>query len=248
MISSGSLAATGDNARPQSSANPDLDCGRCAVVEEADHRIANHLALLAGSVRLKAAAVARSPGEPTHGEVRLMLESIVVQIDTIARLHRSMAMGGQAAAHVQTLLHDICRGFAATFPERLDLVEDLSFDQLVAAKHVPSLSQIVSELITNAAKHAGSDGQAGRIVVRTRLARGAAIVIEILDDGPGLPADFDLSTHDGLGLRLIRALSRKLGATISFDNIDPGLRVQMALPLAVVAAPVGGSWSIHPFD
>lgn len=241
MISTGNLAATGSITSPQPAVNLGEDCGRCAMVEEADHRIANHLALLAGSVRLKAATFAQSSATPTRGEIRLMLEGVIIQIDTIARLHRSMAMGGQAAAHVQTLLHDICRGFAATFPERLELIEDLPFDQLIAPKHVPALSQIVSELITNAAKHAGSDVQAGQIVVRTRLAPGAAIVIEILDNGPGLPADFAPSAHDGLGLRLIRALIRKLGATISFDDIDPGLRVQIALPPEVTAPPLDGS-------
>ena len=245
MIGPASPAATGGADGRSVVANPSLDCGRCAVVEEADHRIANHLALLAGSVRLKAAALTRSPAPLSPREVRLMLEGVLTQIDTISRLHRSMATGDQGAAHVQALLHTICRGFAATFPERLELVEDLSCDQLVAAKHVPALSQIVSELITNAAKHAGSDGQAGRIVVRTRVAHGSAILIEILDDGPGLPADFDPSAHDGLGLRLIRAQVRKLGATISFENIDPGLRVQMALPPTVAAAPLDGSRSMH---
>lgn len=231
--------------RSQSSEDPGDHCGRCAIVEEADHRIANHLALLAGSVRLKAAAFAQSPGMPSRSDVRLMLEGILVQIDAIAQLHRSMAVKGQAAVHVQTLLHDICRGFVATFPERLELVEELPVDQLIAAKHAPALAQIVSELITNAAKHAGSDRQAGQIIVRTRLAPDAAIMIEILDDGPGLPADFDPLTQGGLGLRLIRALVRKLGATIVFENRKPGLQVQIGLPAAVVAADGGPP---HPLD
>ena len=211
------------------------DCGRCAVVEEADHRIANHLALLAGSVRLKAATLGQDVGPLPRSDVRLMLDGLVAQIDTIAGLHRSMAMGGRGATHIQTLLHDMCRDLAGTFPERLQLIEDLPCDALIAGSHVPALSQIVAEVITNAAKHAGQDGRAGRIVVRSSVTPVGGMVIEIEDDGPGLSADFDPASHNGLGFRLIRALGRKLGATISFEDASPGLRVRLELPQSVGA-------------
>lgn len=40
-------------------------CDGCRLIQEADHRIANHLAMLAASVRLKELELARGPAVPS---------------------------------------------------------------------------------------------------------------------------------------------------------------------------------------
>ncbi|MGL6043596.1 MAG: ATP-binding protein, partial [Sandaracinobacteroides sp.] len=76
-----------------------------------------------------------------------------------------------------------------------------------------SFALLVTELVTNAAKHA-YDARGG--VVHVKVARdGAQRLLEIVDEGFGLPADFSIeaSGKGSLGMSIIQALSQALGGT-----------------------------------
>jgi len=84
-------------------------CDEYRIVQEANHRIANHLALLSGFVRLKAADLGRRPVAPTIAGVQLLLESVRAQIEAIAHLNRTLALDGQRPpVDLGEHLHDIC--------------------------------------------------------------------------------------------------------------------------------------------
>ncbi|MDP3852452.1 sensor histidine kinase [Phenylobacterium sp.] len=209
-------------------------CDDCRLIEEANHRIANHLSMLAAFARLKAIEMARqSPAEPTGESVQLFLESIRTQIEAIARLHRSLAANGRrTSADLSEHLHEVCAPLASLLTGRIELVEDFAPGCRAPTDQILPLTQIVSEAITNAVKHAYAPGQAGKILVRSRQPRLGALVIEIADNGPGLPVAVDAASGGGLGLRLMRALGKQLGARIEFRSQDAGLTVRVTLPPA----------------
>jgi two-component sensor histidine kinase len=70
----------------------------------------------------------------------------------------------------------------------------------------------------------------GRVLVK--LARGDdALVVEVLDDGVGLPPDFTLEHSRGLGLSIVHTLvTSELGGQIEMSN-DGGTRVRLTVPL-----------------
>jgi signal transduction histidine kinase len=107
---------------------------------------------------------------------------------------------------------------------------------------VDSLRRVVANLLDNAVRHA-----------RTRVAVAAAAhgpdrVITVADDGPGIPeADRervftrftrldDGRARDaggaGLGLAIVRELTRRHGGTVRLSDAAPGLRVEVRLPAA----------------
>jgi two-component sensor histidine kinase len=73
---------------------------------------------------------------------------------------------------------------------------------------------IVNELVTNAVKYAFLNGQEGHIFVRLVRQDANTALVSVRDDGIGLPPDFDLSMSKGLGLRIVTALAKQLGADI----------------------------------
>jgi two-component sensor histidine kinase len=203
-------------------------------VREADHRFANHLALLSGFVRLKAADLARQPAEPTIAGVQLLLESVRGQIEAIAHLHRSLALGSwRGRADLKEHLHKVCAPFSSLVGGRIALIEDVSPSCQVSPDRILPVTQIVSEVVTNAVKHAYPPGQCGTIVVRGRIGETGAVIIEIVDDGPGLPDGFDVAGDRGLGFRLIGALAKQLGALVEFDSQRAGLSFRLTLPSEV---------------
>ncbi|MDO8378900.1 sensor histidine kinase [Phenylobacterium sp.] len=198
-------------------------CADCSLLVEADHRIANHLAMLSSYVRLKAAGL--------DGETRLLLETVGAQVDAVGRLHRALATHGhRGSVDLSEHLRAICAPFASGLSGAARLIQDIPAQCHVRADQVLPISQIVSEVITNAFKYAHADELPGVVLVRCHGGESGLVQIEVVDDGPGLPAGFDPATDGGLGFRLIRALSRQLGATTAFESAGQGLRFRLTLP------------------
>jgi len=65
---------------------------------------------------------------------------------------------------------------------------------------------IVNELLTNALKHAFPGGRPGRIVLRLQRRSGAGLVLEVRDNGIGLPKGIDLKAPKTLGLQIVSLL------------------------------------------
>ena len=90
---------------------------------------------------------------------------------------------------------------------------------------------ILNELVTNALKHGLPQGRKGELHLALRRAAGQTLVLEVRDNGQGLPPDFDLNSGTSLGKRLIRSLIRQLGGEVQFLQASPGTRVVLTLLL-----------------
>jgi len=92
--------------------------------------------------------------------------------------------------------------------------------------------------------------------VRVRVAGDPAPVLEVIDNGPGIPPeqrararerfvrlDPDRSTPgNGLGLSLVEAVAHLHGAELELDDAAPGLIARIRFP------PGGNDPSLHPRD
>ena len=113
----------------------------------------------------------------------------------------------------------------------------------VDADHAIPIALIVNELITNAAKHAFPEGPApGGIAVRLTERTDASILLTVSDKGPGLPADFDIAKSEGLGMRVVMALTQQLGGTITYHSGVSGTEFIQSIPISIRA----GSSSLEP--
>lgn len=206
-------------------------CGDCNLQAEADHRIANHLALLAGYVRLQAAEIAKQAAPPTRDSVRLLMATIDAQIMAVARLHRSLAAHGRpVSTDLGGHLHEVCAPFIVGLSGGTRLVERFEAGCVVQPEHVLPLTQMVTEVVTNAIKHAHAADEAGVITVSCARDRAGDLLVEVDDDGAGLPAAFDPRKDGGLGFRLLRSLGRQVGGAIAFDSSRKGTHFQLTLP------------------
>lgn len=222
--------APGATTRPMGGSRPGLD----SLHKEANHRIANNLASIAGLVRLHAAdASARLGDLYTGADVRGLLNEIGSRIETVGRLHRLLSEA-PASASV-----DLGAYIAQTADILVETLADDSHVRLSARgmqdcflnpdQAVP-VALIVSELITNAIKHAHPAGAPGKIVVRCGTTMVGSVYVEVEDDGVGLPENFDPWKNGGLGFEIIRGLSQQLGAKLLFDADGIGLRVRLTVP------------------
>ncbi|WP_266168953.1 sensor histidine kinase [Dyella subtropica] len=102
------------------------------------------------------------------------------------------------------------------------------------------LASVMANLLDNALKYAGQ-GATVRVAIH---ASAEQVFLEVVDDGPGIPADaidhaaerffrVDTSRHlrgNGLGLSIVAAVVALHRGTLTLEDARPGLRVVIALP------------------
>ena len=176
------------------------------LVMEASHRVKNSLAVLSSLLTMKA----RFSKSTTEAEA---LGDASDRVIAVARTHdRLWREAGEDKINLGALVSDVCETLGQQLGQ-LDIqcsCEDIE----VEPDHAVSFALLLTELITNAAKHA-YDGKGG--IVRVQL-RGEADhrVLIVSDEGVGLAPGFDLdaNSEESLGLSLIRALTQQLNGTL----------------------------------
>lgn len=149
--------------------------------------------------------------------------------------------GGFALMDFSHLIADVTESFLPVFEDA-----DKQFDVRTQAR-VPVngdrdlLTQLISNLLENALEHS-RDG--ANIWVELRTSKGRAL-LEVGDDGPGLPASAVDSVFDrfvrldssrttpgnGLGLSLVRAIAELHHGEVRVAQTAPGAVFEVSLPL-----------------
>ncbi len=208
----------------------DAQSNACQVAE-ADHRIANHLALLACYVRLKGAELVRRDPPPKVADLSLLLEAIGAQITAISQLHRLLSSEEtQISADVGHHLGMICSAPGSGVSGDVVIVESLASDCRVAPYRLLPAAQIVTEVITNSIKYGRHPGRLGRIEVSCSKDASGTVQVEIHDNGPGMPAKRSGTATRAVGSRLVQALVGQIDGTIEYRSTDQGLTVCLSLP------------------
>ena len=163
------------------------------LMQEVHHRVKNSLQLVRTLLQLQA--------RTAEDGVREKLDEAAQRIMTIGAVHQRLYEGGSvvetdAGIYLAGLLDDMRPMLADDGSRPIVLHAD---DIKLPADQVTPLGLIVSELVTNAAKH----GQ-GQITVTVRRAEPGVEVV-VSDEGPGFP---DGVMPRGLGMRLITALAK----------------------------------------
>jgi two-component sensor histidine kinase len=196
-------------------------------IAEANHRIANSLAAVAGLVQHDLSRLGRDDSAISSADARDTLVEVKARIDAVARLHRAMSRetGDDQTVDASLYLEQVAREHVASLARASSVA--LRFAGEIGCPIAPTqaldLALIVIELLTNALKYAHPAGVDGEIAVACRRVPGG-LAVEVADDGVGLPVDFDAGSDGNTGLKLVRSLARQIDAKLSFHNGALGLR------------------------
>lgn len=95
------------------------------------------------------------------------------------------------------------------------------------------LGLILNELLTNTIKHAfthnGITSKIKEKKINVTLIRGDKIVIEVQDNGKGLPEDFNLELQDSLGMKIVSNLVKQIDAELKYEN-NNGAKFTLVVP------------------
>jgi two-component sensor histidine kinase len=201
------------------------------LVAEANHRIANNLAIIAGLIRAQVLKIPfDGPVDPL--EVRASLEQMSLRIDAVGRLHRLLmntAHGG--SIDLTAYLREIADVAMCSLPniERTEILFNFEAQAFVSAKQAAAIGLLAGEALINSLQHAHPPEAHGTIWIACKRGGEDTILVEISDDGSGLPDDFDFTRHSASGIRLMRGLADQLNARLEFVNGNPGHTVRLEL-------------------
>jgi two-component sensor histidine kinase len=164
---------------------------------------------------------------------RAALEESGRRVGSIAVVHETLSTAvdeqvefDAVAAKVLAMAAEVAGTGAPVAVERTG-----SFGVLDAAV-ATAMAMVLTELVQNAVEHAYPEGRRGRVEVHVER-EPHALVVQVVDDGAGLPEGFDLAQSKTLGLQIVRTLvSGELGGQLLVESAQPtGTRVELRVPL-----------------
>ncbi len=185
---------------------------REVLLSEIHHRVKNNLQLVSSLLALQA----RSAGV----EAQHALAEGQRRIDSIALVHEQLYGSRNLSAvnlarYTEALIPELCRASGAA--ERVTVVLDLVDVELAPERAIPC-GLLVSELVTNALKHAFPDQRKGSLHVRLERLPAARLRLTVKDDGIGLTRQFPPGRDASLGLDLVAIFAKQLEAEVVVER------------------------------
>lgn len=188
------------------------------LLREVHHRVKNNLQIVSSLLSLQNGP---SPDADTHS----LFRDSQNRIRSMALIHEQLYRSSDLtridfAAYTENLVNHIVASYADKAADlRLELHVEPTL--LTLDRAIPC-GMIINELVANAVEHAFPRGL-GTISVRFGRQR-ERFVLEVGDDGVGLPPSLDPERAESLGLRLVKALAAQLEAELRFAS-EHGTRV-----------------------
>jgi PAS domain S-box-containing protein len=203
---------------------------REALLKEIHHRVKNNLQVITSLLRLESnrapqADVKRVLVEMKNRVISMaLLHELLYRSDTLAQVD----LGGYLAELGRQVFDTAALQAGVLLDARTEPVA-LELDQAVPC------GLLVNELLSNALKHGFPAGRRGKVhLTLRRLDDAGRVLVEVHDDGVGLPADFAQRSKGSLGLQIVSDLTRQLDGHLEVDSPD-GARFRVTFTVKVSA-------------
>ena len=169
------------------------------LLRELYHRTKNNMQVISALLNMEA-------DRSADAVIQKTLRDMDTRILAMALVHEKLYQS-KNLAHID--LKDYITNLAALILESYDVrTEKVRFSIDAQSITIPIESAIpcgllINEIISNSLKHAFPGQRTGEIKIRLSRLEHGAVLLEISDNGIGVPAEIDLHTRKSLGMRII---------------------------------------------
>jgi two-component system, sensor histidine kinase PdtaS len=195
-----------------------------ATIREIHHRVKNNLQTVSALLRLQA----RRIEDPSASSA---LNEAVRRIASIALVHDTLSTSSENTVAFDEVLTSLITHALELSPRMGELrIERKGELGSLESRLATPLSLVVTELMHNALEHGLAEQGSVLSIELSRYSN--ECVINITDDGVGLPEDFDLATSSNLGLQIVRTLTEnELKGVLKLESTDSGTQANLRFPL-----------------
>jgi two-component sensor histidine kinase len=163
------------------------------------------------------------------------LKAARTRLHVLAQVHELLYRGntGDREILMSSLLEDVADALRKSFDEQSEKIVLTVVSEPISLspdRAIP-LALLANELLTNAYKHAFPEAAPGTIALQLSCNPQHELVLQIVDNGVGMPQREDDATT--LGLRLIRIFAKQLNGELAFAAAagTKGTRITFTAPL-----------------
>jgi two-component sensor histidine kinase len=176
------------------------------MAREIDHRVTNSLQFVSGVLAVQS----RSTTIPAASA---LLQEAATRVAAVGRVHRNFYSNETAEVPLLNFLARLCSDLSDICGVPVEIAGE---EAMVPSSLIQPLGLLTNELVTNAAKHGG-----GKVIVSYR-AQDANSELSVCDQGPGLDAEFDPTLTSGLGMKVVKLLTKQLGGELATGSNRDG--------------------------
>ena len=183
------------------------------LLREVHHRVKNNLQIVMSLLYSQAA-------HSQNSDAIDAIKDSQNRVQAISIIHQKLYSKGNVATilmadYVSDLVRHLCACYDCN-RRRIRLKEIIDPVSLDISQAVP-MGLILNEAITNAIKYAfGTDG--GEITITGQKSGEDTAILQISDNGKGLPDNFNLAETSSLGMEMMKALSKQLGGSFEISG------------------------------
>ena len=184
------------------------------LLQEIHHRVKNNMAVISSLLSLQAKNI-----EDSH--VKDILKESQGRIYAMSAVHETLH-GSENLSEIdlRNYLSKITNSVFQTFStdrEKVNLNSNLD-DSHIRLNQAYPLGLVINELISNSLKYAFPDERKGEINVNMKK-QDQKLQLTVIDDGVGIPDDFDWKNSKSLGLKLVRTIvENQLDGSIDMES------------------------------
>ncbi|WP_027184435.1 sensor histidine kinase [Desulfovibrio inopinatus] len=182
-----------------------------ALLKEIHHRVKNNLQLVSSLLALQ--------NEYAETSAKPLFLSCYNRIRSMALLHEELYSYEMLdRIHFSTYLEKLSLKLFGAYSDGRNIVRSLETDDVTLAINTAiPCGLLVTELVTNALRHAFPENSTGTVTIAIHKDENT-IHLRIQDDGIGMPEDITVENATSLGLILVSGLIGQLHATLSIQR------------------------------
>ncbi len=195
------------------------------LMKEIHHRVKNNLQVISSLLSLQSQHLKDAEALKSIRESRDRVKSMALIHQNLYEEDRQLFI--EVSEYITKLSQSLFQSYNIE-PERILLQTNIG-KMVFDVDTVTSLGLIINELITNSLKYAFPENRSGKLEVNLNKEQ-QYLVLQVKDNGVGVPKDFNLSQLKSFGYQIIRSFSAKMKAEVNVYN-DSGTNFVMKIPL-----------------
>ena len=194
------------------------------LVKEIHHRVKNSFQSVVSLFGTQAEYI-------KNEEASLAIEESKHRIQAMSLVHQKLYQSENLSSiNIEDYVHELVDYLRTSFETKQRIQFNIQVESLeLTISYALPIGLILNEAITNSFKYAFPNEREGILEISLKHESENQMVLNIADNGVGLPDDFDTSKKDSMGMNLMKGLSEQIDGSFSIENKN-GVYIRIVFP------------------
>ncbi len=187
------------------------------LLREIHHRVKNNMQVITTLLLLQSDKIKDKQYADMFKESQDRIKSMALVHEKLYRTESLTEIDFKE--YVKSLVNSLFRSYGVN-PDRIDLKMDVEDVSLGLENAIPC-GLIINELVSNSLKYAFPENREGEIKIALYSINADDLVLEVNDNGIGMPEELDIRNTESIGLHLVTILSEdQLDGRIELNRVN----------------------------